>query len=176
SEKIFQEQLITIVKNNEEQQRNEKNRLQEEIRNKDKNKSTEFQNILQQQSEIRKDALEEKEKKEKELNEERKVKDLIKDQKSETVNASLRKELELGQQIKEKDFERQIIVKDHEKEQAVLDAKLRSFIPNLFMKLCKKSTLDEKKTDEYLEVLTDEKISLAQMIRKVDVFMIKEMI
>ncbi|CAF0880211.1 unnamed protein product, partial [Didymodactylos carnosus] len=36
SEKIFQEQLITIVKNNEEQQRNEKNRLQEEIRNKDK--------------------------------------------------------------------------------------------------------------------------------------------
>jgi hypothetical protein len=39
-----------------------------------------------------------------------------------------------------------IIETDAEREVALLDAKLHSFVPNLFMKLCVKSSIDKNKT------------------------------
>lgn len=55
-----------------------------------------------------------------------------------------------------------------------LDIKLRSFIPDFFMKLFTKSGIEEGKIDDYMMELMDEKLSLLDLLQKAESFIKKE--
>lgn len=174
SEKAFQEQLLKIAKSNEEEQKSEKIRLQQEIERKEESKNLEIQNIMSQQKIINQSIVEDSKDKEKRLLEkDTQILDLI--HKKHAIDLEhMKKESSLSQAVKEKEFEQVLIQKNMEKEQEILALRMRSLIPNLFMKLCAKSGVDEKRVDGYIEVLMDENMAVAQMLKKVEFFIMKE--
>lgn len=174
SEKAFQEQLLKIAKSNEEEQKHEKVRLQQEIEKKEESKNLEIQNIMSQQKIINQSIVEDSKDKEKRLLEkDAQILDLI--NKKHAIDLEhMKKEANLSQAVKEKEFEQVLIQKNMEKEQEMLALRMRSLIPNLFMKLCAKSGVDEKRVDGYIEVLMDENMAVAQMLKKVEFFIMKE--
>lgn len=174
SEQAFQKQILTVVKNNEEEQRKEKTHLQEEIKKKEENKNLEIQNIMEQQKNINQSIIEDSKEKAKLLSEkDNQILSLI-NEKHKLDIEHLQKEVSLNQVMKEEGFKNVLAQKNKEREQELLENNMRNFAEYLFGKLCEKSGFDLEESETYSNNLVDEKVPLSDTIKKVKLFINKQ--
>ena len=160
SEQNFQNRLNEFAEKKEEIKNKEEIKLEERFKTLENEKLQEIEKMKKEQEKLNQLLSNNSQENMKILQE-----------KDNKINSMLEETYKLKMNFTEKEYKQNA---EFTIEKSVLEANLRSLLPNLFEKLCVKAGVDENKVDEYCNSLVDKSVSLNDIISRIEKYMMKE--